>query len=108
MDEMKFRPIDALEAKRRTDCGRNLIDNKDAIEELNHIYGLIHEAINSGNYKIRAYIHYQYVIDKLDEDKYTIKVIRVCDEFTIDRPKDKKVAIVDICWEEVNDKCKYR
>ena len=99
MDDMTFRPIDALEAKRRTDCERNLIDNKDAITELNFIYGQIHDAVNSGKYKIRAYIHYQYVIDKLADDKYTINLIRVADEYSWDCcPSERKVAIVDISW----------
>lgn len=109
MDDMTFRPIDALEAKRRTDCERNLIDNKDAITELNSIYGQIHDAVNSGKYKIRAYIHYQYVVDKLTDDKYTIDVVTIGDEYSWHRyPSERKVAVIDISWEEVNGKCKYR
>ncbi len=108
MNDMTFRPIDALEAKRRTDCERNLIDNKDAITELNSIYGQIHDAVNSGKYKIRAHIHYQYVIDKLTDNKYTIDVVKIYDEYNWHcYPSERKVAVIDVSWEEVNVKRRY-
>ena len=100
MNEMTFRPIKADEAKQLTDNTNGVIDNKDAMDELNHIYGQIHEAINHGKYRIRTYVHYQDVIDKLCDDGYNAEFIRKCEEVNLDRfyENNRQVAIFDISW----------
>lgn len=96
MNEIQFRPIKANEAKRLTDTTNDV--NKDAMDELNHIYGQIHEAINHGRYRIRVYIHYQDVIDQLCAYGYNAKFVKKCEELNFNSFYKRQVAIFDISW----------
>ena len=101
MEQITFRPIDALEAKRRTDDKNGVIENKDELDELNNIYGQIHDAINHGRYMIRIYVHHLAVIEQLETNGYNLKFINKHEEMNLEYPnRCRTVVIFDISWGE--------